>query len=101
MGWDTSRFFAAFERVGFLKEVTVMTGDSAGVILQAGYEEPTKVVLDGMVSTSDYRIEYEAAAASLKRGDTVLIGAITFRLKQKPSAGRDGAFSAAFLEVVA
>lgn len=100
MAFDTTRFFPAFARAGMLTEVAVTSGTSAGLIIQAGYEQPSQIVLDGMVHSTDYSIEYQTADASLKRGDGVTIDGINFRLKQKPEQTGNGAFSKASLEVV-
>lgn len=65
-----------------------------------GFQRPGQVVLEGMVHTTDYSIEYQSADIELKRGAVVTILGDAYKVRQTPIAKGDGAFVIALLEKV-
>ena len=72
----------------------------ATVPFDVGFTRPDTVVLDGMVHSTDYAIEYQAVDVKLQRGDMLRIGGINYKVRQTPRAKADGSFYVAVLEEV-
>jgi hypothetical protein len=101
MSFDTSRFFEAFGRAGFLESVQIQTGINAGTTINADYREPAQVLWDGIVQSTDYSIEYQTVDATLKQGDELIVKTKRFRVSQKPKATDDGTtYTIALLEYI-
>lgn len=64
------------------------------------FSRPDQVVLDGMVHTTDYSIEYQAADIQLQRGYVLRILGADYKVRQTPAAKGDGTFYVAALEQV-
>jgi len=71
------------------------------VVFSGGFKRPDQVVLDGMVHTTDYSIEYLAGAVELKRGFIITVAGGQYKVRQTPMANGDGEFVTALLEKVA
>lgn len=65
-----------------------------------GFKRPDQVVLDGMVHTTDYSIEYLASAVELKRSFIIAVAGVQYKVRQTPMANGDGEFVTALLEKV-
>lgn len=98
--FGSDRFWSAFGRAGMLDEITHHPEAGPPVVFQGGFARPDQVVLDGMVHTTDYSIEYQAADIELKRGAAVSILGVDYKVRQTPAAKGDGAFFIALLEKV-
>ena len=70
------------------------------VVFTGGFKRPDQVVLDGMVHTTDYSIEYLASAVELKRNFIITVAGGQYKVRQTPSANGDGEFVTALLEKV-
>ena len=71
------------------------------ISFDVGFARPDQVVLDGMVHSTDYSIEYQSADIELKRGNAVQIaGEGQFTVRQTPMAKGGGTFAVASLEKV-
>lgn len=68
---------------------------------EVGFQRPDQIVLDGMVHSADYSIEYQSADVVLKRNYLVQVVGEQYRVKQTPTAKGDGTFFFALLEKVA
>ena len=68
------------------------------VVFSGGFKRPAQVVLDGMVHTTDYSIEYLASDVELKRGFIITVAGGQYKVRQTPSANGDGEFVTALLE---
>ena len=66
-----------------------------------GFKRPDQVVLDGMVHTTDYSIEYMASAVELKRGFIITVAGVQYKVRQTPMANGNGEFVTALLEKAA
>lgn len=64
------------------------------------FRRPDQVVLDGMVHSTDYSIEYQGTDAQLKRGQVLRIDGVEYKVRQTPTAKGDGTFVIALLEKV-
>lgn len=64
------------------------------------FRRPDQVLLDGMVHSTDYSIEYLAADLPLKRNDLVQILGVAYKVRQTPIVKGDGTFVIAQLEKV-
>lgn len=100
MGWDPSIFFAAFERAGMLSKAVLMPPSGVALAFDVDYRQPDQVVLEGMVHSTDYSIEYQAADVDLKRDDLLQVAGQSFRVRQTPLAKGNGFFMIALLEKV-
>ncbi|HYD79840.1 MAG TPA: hypothetical protein VEC06_08525 [Paucimonas sp.] len=106
MTFDSSVFFQAFKTSGMLAEVTYQPPAGAAVIFMAGFVRPAEIVLDGMVHTTDFTIEYQSKDVTLQRGNQVSVKepgasvAETYRVRATPAAKGDGFFTVASLEKV-
>ncbi len=65
-----------------------------------GFSRPDQVVLDGMVHSTDYTIEYQRADIELKRDYVLDIESVAYRVRQTPMTKGDGTFAVAILEKV-
>lgn len=70
------------------------------VVFDASFTRPDQVVLDGMVHSTDYTIEYQRADVDLKRDFVIGIAGVAYKVRQTPSAKGDGTFAVAILEKV-
>lgn len=70
------------------------------VVFSGGFKRPDQVVLDGMVHTTDYSIEYLASAVELKRNFIITVAGGQYKVRQTPMANGDGEFVTALLEKV-
>ena len=68
------------------------------VAFDVGFSRPDEVVLDGMVHTTDYSIEYQIADIDLQRGNVLRIDGVDYKVRQTPKAKGDGTFCVAALE---
>jgi hypothetical protein len=102
----TDAFFAAFDRAGFLKAAlwTPSAGlPGAGVqqSAQVRYTAPTQTVLAGDAFATDYAMRYPAGTfPGLKRGETVTVDGVAFRVREDPASDLDGTRLAVPLEKV-
>jgi hypothetical protein len=101
MGFDTSVFWPAFQQAGMLDVATYQPSIGPTLDFDVGFKRPDQVVLDGMVHTTDYSIEYLASAVELKRGFIVAVAGVQYKVRQTPMANGDGEFVTALLEKVA
>ena len=83
-----------------LKDADYVPASGPEVPFKVGFERPDEIVMDGVVHTTDYTIEYRSADVELKRGYNVRIDNVMYRVRQPPQAQGDGAFMRAFLEKV-
>lgn len=65
-----------------------------------GFKRPDQVVLDGVVHTTDYSIEYMATDVELKRGFIITVDDVQYKVRQAPIAKGDGGFFVAALDKV-
>jgi len=100
MGFDGALFWPAFKDAGMLDVATARPTDAPPFDFDVGFKRPDQVVLDGMVHTTDYSIEYQAVDAQLRRGDIVAVDGIDYKVRQAPKANRDGRFIIALLEEI-
>ena len=73
MGFDASVFWPAFKAAGMVDVAVHQPPNGVAVAFDVGFKRPDQVVLDGMVHSTDYSIEYQAADVTLQRGDIVRI----------------------------
>lgn len=83
-----------------LSAVEFVPASGPAVPFDADFRRPDQVVLEGMVHTTDYSIEYQAADVVLARGDVVTVAGQSFKVRQTPVAKGDGTFVIALLEEV-
>ncbi len=102
MSFGADVFWPAFKLAGMLDEATYQPlGGGPAVPFDVSFSRPDQVVLDGMVHSTDYSIEYQSADIVLKRGNAVQIaGEGEFTVRQTPMAKGDGTFVIAPLEKV-
>jgi hypothetical protein len=100
MGFDSSVFWPAFKNGGMLDVAVYQPLNGVAVPFDVGFNRPDQVVLDGMVHTTDYSIEYQAADIELQRGYVLRIDGVDYKVRQTPTAKGDGTFYVAALEVV-
>lgn len=74
--------------------------NGVAVGFDVSFSRPDEVVLDGMVHTTDYTIEYQAADIELQRGYVLRIKGVDYKVRQTPKAKGDGTFVIAMLEVL-
>ena len=101
MGFDTSVFWPAFKQAGMLDVASYQPPIGQAIDFDVGFKRPDQVVLDGMVHTTDYSIEYLASAVELKRGFIIAVAGVQYKVRQTPMANGDGEFVTALLEKVA
>lgn len=100
MTFDSSLFWPAFKAAGVLVEVTHQPAQGELVKFDAGFTRPDQLVLDGLVHSTDFGIEYQAGDIVLHRDDLVVIEQVTYKLQQTPKVKGDGKFVTAVLEEV-
>ncbi len=100
MGWNSDVFFPAFKRAGMLSGAEYVPTSGPAVPFDVDFRRPDQVVLDGMVHTTDYSIEYQSADITLQRDDIVRVDGVTYKVRQTPAAKGDGTFVIALLEEV-
>lgn len=100
MAWNSSAFWPAFKRAGMLDIATFQPLNGPAFDADVEFRRPDQVLLDGMVHSTDYSIEYQAADLPLKRGDMVQILGAAYKVRQTPAAKGDGTFVIAQLEKV-
>lgn len=100
MPFQADVFWPAFKLAGMLDEAVYQPADGAAVPFDVGFTRPDTVVLDGMVHSTDYSIEYQGADIELKRGYVLQISGGTYKVRQTPNAKGDGTFYVAALEKV-
>jgi hypothetical protein len=89
---DTSKFFEAFDRAGFLK--TALWTPSAGGAQQSAqvrYRAPTQDALSGGAKSVEYSINYPATLlVGLKRNETITVAGVQFIVRENPESQLDG-----------
>lgn len=89
---DTSKFFEAFDKAGFLK--TALWTPSTGGAQQdprVRYKAPTRDALSGETKTIDYSINYPSTVLiGLKRGEVITIDNMQFTVRENPESQLDG-----------
>jgi hypothetical protein len=100
MDFDTSVFWPAFKEAGMLCEARYQPSIGPLVIFDVGFKQPDQIVLDGLVSATDYSIEYQSADVTLKRDYVLQIKGVNYRVGQTPQALGNGTFVFAQLEKV-
>jgi hypothetical protein len=100
MTFDASIFWSAFSVVGLLTNAEYRPAGGPVVPFKVGFKRPDQIVLDGIVHSTDYSIEYQSADIALKRDDVVEILGAQYRVRQSPMAQGDGTFMLAQLEKV-
>ena len=98
MSFHAERFWSAFQGVGMLDEASYQPPVGDLVVFSGGFKRPDQVVLDGMVHTTDYSIEYLASDVTLRQGFVLTIAGIQYKVRQTPLANEDGTFVTALLE---
>lgn len=101
MTFDSSVFWPAFKQAGMLDVATYLPTVGAAVDFDVNFSRPDQVVLDGMVHSTDYSIEYQGADVELKREYVVRIHSVDYKVRQTPQAKGDGTFFIAALERIA
>jgi hypothetical protein len=101
MSFDSSVFWPAFKLAGMLDAAVYQPPNGVAVAFDVSFARPDQVVLDGMVHTTDYSIEYQGADIELQRGYVLRICGADYKVRQTPAAKGDGTFYVAALEKVA
>jgi hypothetical protein len=86
-----SDLYDAASRAGLLTPVQVGTQT-----VQCAFRAPDETVLDGLVLSRDYEIEFPVERLSLHAGDTVSIAGVSYRVREVVSL-RDGSEARATL----
>jgi len=86
-----------------LSAASYLPGVGAPVPFDVNLQRPDQIVLDGMVHSTDYSIEYQSADVTLSRDSVIHIttaqfGTENFKVRQTPQAKGDGTFMQALLE---
>lgn len=100
MSFGADVFWPAFKDAGMLEVAVHQPLNGVAVSFDVGFSRPDNIVLDGMVHTTDYSIEYQAADVGLKRGDVLRILGVDYKVRQTPKAKADGSFFIAILDEV-
>lgn len=100
MGFDASVFWPAFKGAGMLDVAVYQPLNGVAVPFDVSFSRPDEIVMDGMVHTTDYTIEYQAGDIELQRGHVLRIKGVDYKVRQTPKAKGDGTFVIAMLEVV-
>lgn len=100
MSFGADVFWPAFKDAGMLDVAFHKPLNGAIVPFDVGFTRPDTVVLDGMVHSTDYAIEYLAIDIELQRGDKLSILGADYKVRQTPKAKADGGFYVAILEEV-
>ncbi|MBY0237872.1 MAG: hypothetical protein K2X55_01010 [Burkholderiaceae bacterium] len=101
MPWNPDVFFPAFKRAGMLNTAVLMPQTGPATEFDVDFRRPDQVVLEGMVHSTGYSIEYQAADVTLNYGDTLVVAGTTYKVSQPPDVRGDGSFVIAQLEKVA
>jgi hypothetical protein len=88
---NVTDLYDAAARCGLLTAVKV-----GAITVQASFRTPDEPVLDGMLLSRDYQIEYPSGRLTLASGDTVEIATHTYRVREVRQI-RDGTESVATL----
>jgi hypothetical protein len=103
---DTSKFYESFDKAGFL--TTALWTPSAGLpgagiqqSAQVRFKAPNRDALAGEFSVTDHTIKYPSTVLTgLKRGETLTVGGIAFKVREGPQSELDGTVLQAFLAKV-
>ena len=89
---STESFFAAAKLAGMLKPVSwTPSGGGAAQTVDACFTQPARDVLSGEAFTVDPTISYPAAQlAGLKRGETVTVDGVAYKVREDPRTELDG-----------
>lgn len=88
---NVADLYEAADRSGMFTAVTVGLAT-----VKCAFRAPDETVLDGLVLSRDYQIEYPTAWLQLAIGDVVLIGGDNYRVREVRQV-RDGSESVASL----
>jgi len=93
--FDPNVFWSAFGRAGLLTGAVYRPAAGPAVPgIQVGFTRPDVLLLGDMVQSTDYAIEYQTAdMPALAIGETLAIGADTYRVRRNPEKKGDGTFS--------
>lgn len=83
-----------------LEEAVFRPAGGNDIPFDVGFKRPDQIVLDGIVHSTDYSIEYQSADVTLQRGDVISILGGQYSVRQTPQAKGDGFFMTALLEKV-
>lgn len=87
-------FWSAFSRAGMLTAATYQPAAGPAIPVQVGFTQPDVLLLGDMVQSTDYAIEYQTAdMPALASGETITIGATTYKVRRNPEKKGDGTFS--------
>lgn len=100
MDFDPSVFFGAFKQAGMLVSASYQPSVGPLIEFDVGFTRPDQIVLDGVVHSTDYTIEYQRADVTLKRDYLVTVDGGHYKVRQTPVAKGDGTFMRALLETV-
>jgi hypothetical protein len=97
MGFNHSVFWSAFKRAGMLDEA-YRSSISLVVPIDVRFSQPDMLVMEGMVQTAEYEIEYQTAdMLTLRIDEQIIIGSVTYKVRGNPVKVGDGYFSKAQL----
>ncbi|HEY9145262.1 MAG TPA: hypothetical protein VIN36_01120 [Thiobacillus sp.] len=100
MAFDAAVLWPAFKQAGMLDEAVYQPPAGPAVPFDVSFSRPDQVVLDGMVHSTDYSIEYQGADIELQRGYMLQIAGAAYKVRQTPAAKGNGTFYVAALEKV-
>lgn len=100
MSFAADVFWPAFKDAGMLDAAVCQPPNGVAVAFDVGFSRPDQVILDGMVHSTDYSIEYQGTDIELKRGYVLQILGDSYKVRQTPAAKGDGTFYVALLEKV-
>jgi len=98
--FHAERFWSAIQDAGMLDDASYQPPVGDLVVFSGGFKRPDQVVLDGVVHTTDYSIEYLATDVELKRGFIITVDGAQYKVRQAPMAKGDGGFFIAMLDKV-
>lgn len=65
------------------------------------FDQPAEDILGGRAQSSEYEVTMPAGEfAGINRGDTITVGGVSYRLREKPRLVGDGALKSLLLERV-
>lgn len=96
----TEQFFAAFDAAGFLHSASwTPSGGGAPQTASVRFMTISHDGLSNQVSVTDYTIQYpQSQLSGLKRGETLVIGAASYKVRETPVLQLDGTRVEAHLE---
>lgn len=99
---DTAAFFAAAQRAGMTRAVAwTPSGGGAEQTADAVFREGAAEVVAGEAFAADPTIAYPAAQLTgLKRGETVTVGGVAYKVREDPRPELDGSRMRAALSKV-